>query len=217
MFEPEDPKKVRKQTALLQIAEEMTGQTFGPWTVLGFGSFGGKNEDKLRLKVRCACGFEDERAADVLCRSNVTSYGHDCPIFPRKPMKKRAAPKPKPKPVKAGVEKEKVEPKAAPKTTRRPKPMKKQSAASKPSGPVMVIEPSPRFLALSSQVSLVSLTEKRLVDIWSRIPPEQCCIAWEEDFAQFANWALVNGFGRGKALHRLESDRPFHPFNCRWK
>lgn len=42
------------------------------------------------------------------------------------------------------------------------------------------------------------------------------CKEWRNDFTSFYNWALSNGYEKGKQIDRINVDGGYKPSNCRW-
>lgn len=42
------------------------------------------------------------------------------------------------------------------------------------------------------------------------------CEEWLYDYVAFREWALKNGYSRGKEIHRIDKDRGYSPKNCVW-
>ena len=42
------------------------------------------------------------------------------------------------------------------------------------------------------------------------------CPEWEHDFSSFEQWAINNGYAEGLTIDRINPDKGYEPFNCRW-
>ena len=42
------------------------------------------------------------------------------------------------------------------------------------------------------------------------------CDEWLEDYMNFYNWAMANGYREGLTIDRIDSDRNYEPSNCEW-
>lgn len=42
-----------------------------------------------------------------------------------------------------------------------------------------------------------------------------CCSEWE-DFDKFAEWAINSGYQEGLEIDRVDGDKEYSPYNCRW-
>lgn len=42
------------------------------------------------------------------------------------------------------------------------------------------------------------------------------CDEWRNDFMQFYNWAIVNGYSDDLSIDRIDNDKGYCPSNCRW-
>ena len=42
------------------------------------------------------------------------------------------------------------------------------------------------------------------------------CEEWKNNFKNFYEWALKNGYKEGLSIDRIDSDKNYEPLNCRW-
>lgn len=42
------------------------------------------------------------------------------------------------------------------------------------------------------------------------------CSSWREDYVEFHDWAMANGYKRGLEIDREDNDGSYEPGNCRW-
>lgn len=42
------------------------------------------------------------------------------------------------------------------------------------------------------------------------------CDEWKEDFMNFYNWSMANGYKEGLSIDRIDVDGDYEPSNCRW-
>ena len=42
------------------------------------------------------------------------------------------------------------------------------------------------------------------------------CDLWKNDFMEFYNWAITNGFTNKRSLIRIDRNKEFSPYNCKW-
>ena len=42
------------------------------------------------------------------------------------------------------------------------------------------------------------------------------CDEWKNDFLQFYDWAMANGYADDLSIDRIDNDKGYNPDNCRW-
>ncbi|MFQ3801705.1 hypothetical protein BU097_02430 [Staphylococcus xylosus] len=44
----------------------------------------------------------------------------------------------------------------------------------------------------------------------------QVCNEWKDDYSKFKTWAINNGYDDNLTLDRIDTNKDYHPDNCKW-